>query len=516
MLAVQLSPLSLSSFPHLIPTSPIDTPAYTPRRLPYGMPTSPPITSPPSVFNVLGSYADRIKDANGKPISVNGLSSGPSPSASQSKPLPAAASSSSNMPSSSSSSSQRNVVKTAPKVETKDEKQTKVEEDAPWETVQSSRQKPRPANGNHTGGEDKRSAANASRNWRERPIKDVKENKEEDEVKRPSSRAKKSAPSASTSTAEKEKEKSTSTSKPPVTAPSSSKPAWGVIPATQPVKLGNQTAQLPRSVSATDNSARPTKSNDTSGKPSHTVPSSPSVSGTTTTTSVASPNPSAGTGSTVTAATSVTTKVGEDEESWRSAGAKDAPKEIVEVKETPIVRPTAPPPSVNAWDLRKKNLSNNAPVPTSSSPASQGPKVGQSASQSTPSSSSTQGTISSPAPNGDSKSSEASKSSKKKKKPTSEPAVTADPTSWPDVVQAAEVAKKEEEKKEALKAKKESEEGSVVDEATAGSKYTQTSRDTSLTSQKNRNGKPSPRQSYKQQRISKPKQQNGSLPPKSG
>lgn len=353
----------------------------------------------------------------------------------------------------------------------------KAEDDGPWETVHSSRQKPRQTNGSHTThGEEKKSAANASRNWRERPGKDTKENKDDEETKKSISRSKKAASGPSTTTTEKEKEKEKPTSKPSVLS-SSSKPAWGALPPAAPVKLGSQ--QPTRSVSA---NATTSKAGEASNKASRTAPSSPSISATTNpSTSVASPNTTAETASTATAATSVATKPdAEDDASWRSQSKQDS-TESAQVKETPVVKVAAPPPSVNAWDLRKKNLSGyNPSLPPASRPlGGHNPLPGQAASGVAPSTSGSSAVVhsnSSPLPNGDAKSAEVPKSSKKKKKAAAETSIVADPSLWPDVAQAAEATKKEEEKKEALKAKKESEEGSVIDEAAAGSEFQQVCR----------------------------------------
>lgn len=77
--------------------------------------------------------------------------------------------------------------------------------------------------------------------------------------------------------------------------------------------------------------------------------------------------------------------------------------------------------------------------------------------------------------NGDAKVEENAKAQssvpKKKKKPTSEPATAvatmADPSLWPDVAQAAVVAKKEDEKKDKLRERRDGDQGSIAAEETA-------------------------------------------------
>jgi hypothetical protein len=103
--------------------------------------------------NALGSYADRIKDANGKSVAIkSGTPDTPalSPKVSQS-----------NMATSNGAPRSRQ-----PKAENGRSQDEKSDEDGSWETVPTKGQRAKPEV------KEKRSAANTSRNWRERPNKD--------------------------------------------------------------------------------------------------------------------------------------------------------------------------------------------------------------------------------------------------------------------------------------------------------------------------------------------------------
>lgn len=428
MLAIQPSP-SVYSFPQLPP------PAHSYRRK-NSMTVTPTVHSTPtSVFQALGSYADRIKDANGKPITVNASSSP--------KITPPA------MPSSSSSNGRTQKQANGSKVESKGESQRKEApvEDGPWETVQSTRQRNRP--------EEKKSSANTSRNWRERPQKEAKD-KEEDEGRRSGSKGQKKASGGSANSAASTKPSvaSSSVAKTDKATPApSSKPAWGKVNA---VAADSETPSIPPAVAAPA-----AKSSAQSSKAESSSPRTNDRSG-----SVASPVPSAETASSVTAASSGSsgskTEV-EDEGSWRTRpNDKATEAATAEPSTAPTPRPIAPPPAVNPWDMRKKILVT--PL-VNGNPAS--------SSNTGPISSSQNATQTSKLPNGEAKHDDMSKViSKKKKKTPGEhiaPAVIADPSVWPDVAQAAEVAKKDEKKDRSKdKESKEVETTAVVDESGAG------------------------------------------------
>ena len=374
-------------------------------------------STPTTVFHALGSYADRIKDANGKLITAN-TSSPP-------KSTPAT------MPSSSSLSSGRNQKQAnANKADTKaDTTRTDAPvEDGPWETVQSTRQRSRP--------EEKKSSANTSRNWRERPMKESKD-KEEDEGKKPGPKSQKksaaSGPSSSSATPPKVPvAASASSSKADKAAiASNSKPAWGkAAPAVAEADIQILPAAAPQ---ASKQSAAPSKPENASSKSGERAAS------------IASPVPSAETASSVTAASSGSsgskTEV-EDEGSWRTRSKDSAPEAIAEPAPAPtlapVPRPAAPVPSVNPWEMRKKTIVAPLANGLASATTANGSSSSTHSSPLAPRSTNAEAKV-------DDLSQVVPKKKKKNVGPLA-PAVVADPSMWPDVAQAAEVVKKDEKK----------------------------------------------------------------------
>jgi len=462
MLAVQ-SPPSLSSFPLL--SGPLLPPTLTPRRsdMPSTAANNPPHNT--SVFNALGSYADRIKDANGKIIAVPStgtspqppLSSLPSASSSNMTTLPTktASAASSTKPASASSSA---------KPESKKEAPAQREEEEVWETVQPTRQRQKNADDSHSNHKEKKSQANASRNWRERPQKDAKD-KDDDEKKRSGSKSSRKAEAGSSSASPKPSTSSTSAGKTERVLPvSSNKPAWG--------KVSSATSTPPTSTSpAGPSTSTTTQTPKNAGRKATQSESSTPVNGSSGAATAASPVLAAETAS---SATATTVAENADEGSWRAKAKETTPQqaEAVTPPSAPSTRPTAPPPSVNAWDLRKKTLTVSPAVQT---PTSQDPKPGQAASALQFGSVPPASTSATKASNGvdgihdDAPKPSASVPSKKKKKTaamTEGPAIVPDSSAWPDIAQAAQVAKKEEEERERLaQRKKGSETGSVFDDA---------------------------------------------------
>jgi hypothetical protein len=159
-----------------------------------------------------------------------------------------------------------------------------------------------------------------------------------------------------------------------------------------------------------------------------------------------------------------------EEPSGPSLNDKQMREEVPPIQEAVAGRQTAAPPAVNPWDIRKKNLSS-AVVPKVATASVPQPTVSSSSLQTAATgspSSSAQGrtaVTTSAVIGGEAKTNEAAKGGKKKKKPVGEVTPIADPSLWPDVAQAAEAAKKEDEKREAAKPKKETEEASVTEEA---------------------------------------------------
>lgn len=329
-----------------------------------------------SVFHALGSYADRTKDAHGRTIVANGSATS-SPAAvlsSLSSPIPGT----SPMP------------PTSPSKATTALTPADDDDDDSWETVRSSRQKSRVERNT----EEKRGSN--SRNWRERDEKS-KVPTEDKEDARSRSTKKESRPTSSTSSIQGSAPPSRATSAAP------SKPAWG----------GSTTGQASVSPSL-----------PVSASTSTAVPASSSINGSAEPTAVNGQASAASSDSTIKGHAS-------DEGSWRAR-----PK--AEEKPTAPVVPkqAAPPPAVNAWDLRKKQnaASSHSARPLATVPLQFGtvtPAVSGSgetklASEAIPS--------------------EVAKPTKKKKKDAAPPPVS-DVHMWPDVNAAKGDEKKSKQEK---------------------------------------------------------------------
>jgi hypothetical protein len=176
------------------------------------------------------------------------------------------------------------------------------------------------------------------------------------------------------------------------------------------------------------------------------------------------------------------------EDDWRARPKqKDVDSEREEDKEQDVVpaisRQAAPPPATNAWETRKKALGTTSEAPATTVPSLRAEQAKPTEATSAPIQFGTvtpqESTTALPVPNGE-ETADGVKIAKKKKKgsatPVTAPAAVVpamDASAFPDLAQAAEVARAVEERKELTKAKKESENGSAGDEsgATAGSAY---------------------------------------------
>ena len=448
LLALQLSPPSLSSFPQL-------PPPFIRRR---SMSTSHPVNAThTSVFNALGSYADRIKDSN--TTTANPTSTTAKPSKSPNGTAPHTAAPSTTATSSIAPSPKAGATNLAQPVQD-------VEDDGSWETVQSGRHRPKQ--------EEKRGGASTSRNWRERvPTEQSEEDGRHAAGAKPGTKGGTSTNTPSGSTVEK-----TPAPRPNPTTGSSAlgtKSAWAIPTPTASTLPSSATKTLESTSSTTIQIPKQTPKTGSS-RQSRTVPSSPSLNASTTTDTSSSLPPSLASPTLLAITTSVkdlanvhtmATKSGDEEEgSWRAKPKKE------KVPEPPVPRQPAAPPAVNAWDLRKKAMGTvpNGASPTSSN-MSKSPATGPVLQFGTVTPS-----VETPKENalriGNSKPEEGSKAAKKKaKKAASEPTSTtttmADPTLWPDVAQAAAVARSEDEKKDKVREK--SDACSVVTEdATTG------------------------------------------------
>ncbi|WRT64807.1 uncharacterized protein IL334_001742 [Kwoniella shivajii] len=451
MIAVQFSPPSLSAFPVLAP-----------HLLPSTMPTSQQVINgqQPSAFNALGSYADRIKDINGNPTKLTAV---PGPSSSNTTKINTSKTSSpapSTAPSSSSSTVKaREPKSTSTQTSVPKPSQSQVQEhDEQWETVKSSRQRIKQQ-------EEKEKHGSNSKNWRDRSHREGAKQKNGDDTEKKSSHGHgKSSKKSGTHTTLSNPTPAIveNNDKPASTTSAPTKPAWTAL--TQPT----QTTSTPKD--DVPNQSETAKDTTQQGS---TVPSSPSLNGTTVTANSASVPPSIGsphlsseTASTSTASTSVLSKAVdklEEDGSWRART-----KSNVEERAQPAPAPTtaqpvqaAPPPSVNAWELRKKLITPVAHSSTSGAP-SQAKQL-----SSGPAKDSTQR----PVLNGHAKEEASSKSKKK----TSARAVSSaalpsinDATLWPDVSQAAVVVKVTEDKREKPKEKSGQEDASVTEDGATG------------------------------------------------
>lgn len=312
-----------------------------------------------SVFHALGSYADRTKDAAGKAITPNG-SALQSPAAEQS-PLSSSSPTSKNLPVPSTSSNKASP--TAAPAEGDD--------DEPWETVRNTRQRPRVERNT----EEKRGSN--SRNWRERDEKPKASNDEKED-----SRSRSSKKESRTSSTAPSGQTSASVSR--ATSAGPSKPAWGGATA------GQSQVSPPSATSTSD--AAPSASGSANGTARTTVKNGDAST---------SSEPSA-------------KGHASDEGSWRAR-----PK----AEDKPVApKQPAPPPAVNAWDLRKKQATvpNHGTRPSTSTPL----QFGSVAASSGPATSEAKVTS-------ETTSSETSKPKKKKK--DSAPPPVSDTNMWPDV-----------------------------------------------------------------------------------
>ncbi|KAL7419018.1 hypothetical protein Q5752_006703 [Cryptotrichosporon argae] len=384
-----------------------------------------------SVFNALGSYADRIRDAasSTSPPAANGTLKSPTPVTAAR--LPASATSTVTSAAASSSSSPAPGATSATTNEGAND-----DDEGAWETVQSVKSRSRPER--HADARDSR--ANKSRNWREKDEKTIEVSREREAqaqaVEHASSAAATTAKSAmATPPAEKARSASASAVVPPaarsnVTPAAPPKSVWGTI---SPAPAASLAQPIPAATVLPKVHSR-------------TAPPSPSLGATATSSvppSLASPNLSADTEST--AATSLALKTADstdDEGSWR---AHPVNEKIAPPPQPP--RQPAPAPTTNAWDLRKKQVASAASPATHSAPPTQP--------------ASTEAT-----PNGDSAAQGEVKVTKKatpkKKAETTNGTPLADASLWPDIAQAAEAARQEEKKVK----KEESASGSVADEPT--------------------------------------------------
>ncbi|OWZ33091.1 hypothetical protein C366_05682 [Cryptococcus neoformans Tu401-1] len=376
-----------------------------------------------SVFNALGSYADRIKDANG-----NFIKSSPS-SSSSATPEPTSLS---------SSTSGKKAFSTAT-FKSGQQKQGSspqpgaitAEDDGPWETVQSTRARQRTDRS-----EEKEKRGSSSKNWRERSHRDEK-NQDDGEKRNGRERSKKekgdksnSAPFVGSATSSEKTAKSLS---------SSTKNAWGVT----------SSSQGENPIASNPGPKQKAQNDSTFRSSSAAAPVGPTTS---------------------TINEIIKQSEGSDEDNWRARPAKveknektEGPVSITQAQPQPQ-RQLAPPPSVNIWDLRKKMS-----VPVLFSPTSATSAVAGIPPKSDKEKSLTNGMVKE-------EDSGTGKSLSKKKSAaaaaaagtSSAPPSIHDATLWPDIVQAAEVVKAGEDKKEKAKERLNSESASVAEESTIG------------------------------------------------
>ena len=433
MLALQPNPVSLTSFPSLAP------PRLHPHKMSRSSPAAPPHTS---VFNALGSYADRIKENStaSKPpattlTSPNGVLPGH---------IDASASSADKQsPATTSHGHSGTTSQPAPPVP------NGIEDEGVWETVQGGRTRSKQ--------DDKQSTGSDSRNWRERaPLTEAAPH--EDTWTKMGQRVKENGlRSSGTSWHEQAKQASapspdTSTS----TSGIGSKSVWGNQ--TSKALTASQSQPIPSTIIPA--------SFQTSRSHTHTTaPSSPSLNGTTATNNSSSPNLSA-------ADTTLSSTI---------APSDRAITDDVEAKADmgqSRVSQGAPLPKVNAWEERKKktgaptivatvtappsisNLSEDRPsVKPSLAPVLQFGSVDSSHSISS-------ADIASRQNNNDGVT---IATGRKQRKPTSANAAVApvhvNTALWPDVGQASEASRLADEKKEKAKDKKDSETSTSVEES---------------------------------------------------
>nr|XP_018265653.1 uncharacterized protein I303_02024 [Kwoniella dejecticola CBS 10117]OBR87811.1 hypothetical protein I303_02024 [Kwoniella dejecticola CBS 10117] len=410
----------------------------------------------PSAFHALGSYADRIKDVNGNPSKTE-KPIPTAPASAESSLIPNGAPSkavsrpSSATPSSSSSSAVKSRIPKSlpsPQPQSQSKEAREQDEDGSWETVRSNRQRAK-----QQDEKEKEKHGSNSKNWRDRSGQKQKPTNEENEKK--GGQGKVSKKQSVNNVASTSHSLADTSAKPSSALPVPTKPAWGAL--TQSTKLPTSLAKTP----GTSKGSR-RESEQHEQIQAITVPSSPSLNGTTATAnsvsippSVGSPNLSSETASTSTASASVLSKavdkLEEEEGSWR---AKQQPQvdEVVQpsANDQPVpARQAAPPPAVNAWDLRKKAI-----IPPQPPTSNQAKVVASTLNQDSNHQSSPQNHV---------KAESAPKSKKKTAARATSSAILPpinDVTSWPDVSQAA----KGDEKKDKPKEKSTVEESSVVED----------------------------------------------------
>lgn len=377
-----------------------------------------------SVFNALGSYADRIKDANG-----NFIKSSP-PSSSSATPEP---------PSLSSSTSGKKV---SSAVTPKSSQQKQIsspqqgtfatEDGELWETVQSTRVRHR---SDRFEEKEKEKRGSSSKNWRDRSHRDEKN---QDDGEKRSGREKSKKEKGDKSTSAPLAGSATSGEKATKSLPSSTKNAWGVTSSSQ--SAGSIAANPPHKQKAQNDS--------TSRSSSAAAPVGPTTSSTDET---------------------VKQPEGSDEDNWRARPAKADKNEKTEESASTIQAQPQPqrqlaPPVVNVWDLRKKMS-----VPALSSPTN-----ATSTAAITPPKSDKEKKIT----NGVVKEEGTGTAKSLSKKKSSAAAVALgtpsvlpsihDATLWPDITRAAEAAKAGEDKKEKTKERLNGESATVAEESTFG------------------------------------------------
>ncbi|ADV22192.1 hypothetical protein CNJ00100 [Cryptococcus gattii WM276] len=378
-----------------------------------------------SVFNALGSYADRIKDANG-----NFIKSSPSSSSSATPEPPSLSSSTSGKKVSSAVTPKSSQQK---QISSLQQGTFATEDGGLWETVQSTRVRHR---SDRFEEKEKEKRGSSSKNWRDRSHRDEKN---QDDGEKRSGREKSKKEKGDKSTSAPVAGSATSGEKAAKSLPSSTKNAWGLI----------SSSQSAGSIAANPAHKQKAQNNSTSRSSSAAAPVGPTTSSTD---------------------EAVKQPEGSDEDNWRARPAKADKNEKTEGSASTIQaqlqpqRQLAPPPAVNVWDLRKKMS-----VPALSSPTN-----ATSTAAITPPKSDKEKKIT----NGVAKEegSGAAKSLSKKKSSAAAVALGTssvlpsihDATLWPDITRAAEAAKAGEDKREKTKERLNGESPSVAEESTFG------------------------------------------------
>jgi la-related protein 1 len=395
------------------------------------MPSSSSTSSPTSVFQALGSYADKMKKVNG-----NG-SSTKTPIAETTKTGTTSSASKRTAPSPSN----------IQKATTTDGAVSPQQEEDNWMTVKSARQRPR----QEKEKEERRGGGSNAKDWRDRGEKaEVKEKQDGDDKKPSSSRPNKKGQSTSTGPGEKSRPRTS-------TVPAaSSKPAWGLSTpittskyASTPESVASSVLQTPKPSSHTNGS------NGAASPPLTGTTATPSINGTPA--NVESLPPSLPSPNLSSADTALSTTANE-EGSWRVRHKEKNEKaaEVAKVDEVLPAQPiqvAAPPPAVNVWGARMKTLAPAVSL-----------HVGD-VKKETPTQSGSADMESMPKPSVNTDGDAGVKGGKKKKKIAGDAVapVLGDASLWPDVAQAAV---KEEKKDKESKA----EEGNGDENGAAGSK----------------------------------------------